>query len=70
MSWIELRLSEAPGGGTRFELEHTAHVDDHWAKFGPGAVGIGWDLVLLSLSLHVATGRERRPAVRDGLPRL
>ncbi|HKO28077.1 MAG TPA: SRPBCC family protein, partial [Solirubrobacteraceae bacterium] len=34
VSWIELRLSEATGGGTRFELEHIAHVSDHWAQFG------------------------------------
>jgi uncharacterized protein YndB with AHSA1/START domain len=53
-SWIELRLSPDPAGGTRFELDHVAHVDDHWAEFGPGAVGIGWDLGLVSLALHVA----------------
>ena len=28
VSWIELRLSPEPDGGTRFELEHIAHVDD------------------------------------------
>jgi uncharacterized protein YndB with AHSA1/START domain len=56
VSWIELRLSEAAGGGTRFELEHIAHVNDHWAQFGPGAVGVGWDLALLGLTRHLITG--------------
>ncbi|HSC03594.1 MAG TPA: SRPBCC family protein [Solirubrobacteraceae bacterium] len=56
VSWIELRLSEEPGGGTRFELEHTAHVGEHWEQFGPGAVGIGWDLALLGLTRHLSTG--------------
>lgn len=51
-----MRLSEAPEGGTRFELEHIAPVDDHWTQFGPGAVGIGWDLALLGLGRHLATG--------------
>jgi uncharacterized protein YndB with AHSA1/START domain len=54
VSWIELRLAPAPDGGTRFELDHIAHVDDErWTEFGPGAVGIGWDSMLLGLSLHL-----------------
>ena len=37
VSWIELRL-DPDGDGTRFTLEHIAHVDDaRWAEFGPGA---------------------------------
>ena len=56
-SWIELRLTPEPGGRTRFELEHLAHVDDErWGQFGPGAVGVGWDLAVVGLSLHLADG--------------
>ena len=59
ITWIELRLTPEPAGGTRFELEHIAHVDDErWAEFGPGAVGIGWDLSLMGLGLHLAAGGE------------
>jgi uncharacterized protein YndB with AHSA1/START domain len=55
VSWIELRLTPEPNGRTRFVLEHTAHVDDErWAQFGPGAVGVGWDLALLGLSGYLA----------------
>ncbi|GJF21685.1 SRPBCC family protein [Streptomyces sp. HO565] len=56
VSWIELRLT--PGeGGTRFELEYLAHVDDErWAEFGPGAVGIGWDLMLVGLTMYLSSG--------------
>ncbi|WBB76190.1 SRPBCC family protein [Micromonospora sp. WMMD1128] len=54
ISWIEVRLSDAGPDRTRFELEHVAHVDDNrWAEYGPGAVGIGWDLALLGLASHV-----------------
>jgi len=57
VSWIELRLRAEPAGATRFELEHIAHVDDErWAQFGPGAVGVGWDLGLLGLGMHLASG--------------
>ncbi|WP_306187590.1 MULTISPECIES: SRPBCC family protein [unclassified Streptomyces] len=56
VSWIELRLTSEERG-TRFELDHISHVDDtKWAQFGPGAVGVGWDMTLRGLSLHLATG--------------
>jgi uncharacterized protein YndB with AHSA1/START domain len=54
VSWIEVRLTAEPEGGSRFELEHVAHVDDEfWEQYGPGATGIGWDLALLGLGMHV-----------------
>ncbi|MET8996768.1 SRPBCC family protein [Amycolatopsis sp. NPDC004169] len=53
VSWIEVRL-KPEGTGTRFELEHVAHVDDRWDEFGPGAVGIGWDSALVGLVLHLS----------------
>jgi uncharacterized protein YndB with AHSA1/START domain len=62
VSWIELRLSAEADGRTRFELEHIAHVDDErWLQFGPGAVGVGWDLGLVGLSLYLAAGQSRDP---------
>jgi uncharacterized protein YndB with AHSA1/START domain len=55
VSWIELTLTPEAEGRTRFVLEHIAHVDDEmWAQYGPGAVGIGWDLGLMGLSLYLA----------------
>lgn len=55
-SEVEVRLS-AEDGGTRFELRHTAEPPpDMWTRFGPGAVGVGWDLSLLGLSLHLSGG--------------
>ena len=54
---VDVRLAEEPGGGTRLRLEHAGHVDDErWAEFGPGAVGVGWDLGLLGLDQHRITG--------------
>lgn len=56
VSWVEVHLSAEPGGRTRFELEHVAHVDDErWAEFGPGAVGVGWDSAVLGLALHLSS---------------
>jgi hypothetical protein len=58
VSWIEARRTEVSDGRTRFEIEHIAHVDDErWNEYGPGAVGIGWDIVLVGLAMHVSWGR-------------
>ncbi|MBF9133842.1 SRPBCC family protein [Plantactinospora sp. S1510] len=58
-SEVEVRLS--PGSGpddeksTVFELEHIAISDpERWTEYGPGAVGVGWDLALLALGLYLA----------------
>jgi uncharacterized protein YndB with AHSA1/START domain len=57
-SWIEVRLTEQPDGRIRMELEHVAHVsDEFWDQFGPGAVGVGWDLALIGLALHLPGNR-------------
>lgn len=59
VSWIEVRVTEEGPGRARFTLEHVAHVsDERWAQFGPGATGVGWDLGLLGLVLHLESGSE------------
>jgi uncharacterized protein YndB with AHSA1/START domain len=63
VTWIEVRLEPEDDGRTRFTLEHVAHVDDErWLQFGPGAVGVGWDLALTGLRLHLATGEDNDAA--------
>jgi len=56
MSWVTVRL--APDGArARLTLEHIAHKDaigeEHLRQFGPGFVGIGWDLGLYGLERHL-----------------
>lgn len=55
-SWVTLTLTPH-GAAARLELEHVAHVDPaFWDRYGPGAVGVGWDQAMYGLSLHLATG--------------
>jgi uncharacterized protein YndB with AHSA1/START domain len=55
VSWVEVRLTPEGDGRTRFQLEHVAHVDDALAdQYGPGAVGIGWDMGLWGLANHLS----------------
>ena len=55
-SWVNVRLTP-DGSKARFTLEHIAHKDgigeEHLKQFGPGAVGIGWDLGLFGLERHL-----------------
>ncbi|MGW1739925.1 SRPBCC domain-containing protein [Nocardia sp. NPDC001965] len=68
ISWLEVRLG--PGAdGTELELVHEAPVDpDMWTQFGPGAVGVGWDLGLMGLGLHLETGAALDPAAGAEFP--
>ncbi|WP_063784427.1 SRPBCC family protein [Streptomyces sp. SBT349] len=53
---VRLTAQETDGGGsaTLFELEHAAVPDpSFWDEYGPGAVGVGWDLALLGLDHHL-----------------
>jgi len=62
VSWIELRLSAEAADRTRFELEHIAHVETaRWLEYGPGAVGVGWDLLLAGLDVHLRTAAPLDP---------
>ena len=61
VTWLEVSLTE-DDGRTTMVLEHIAHVDDErWQQYGPGAVGVGWDLALLGLGEHLTTGATVDP---------
>ena len=64
VSWVEVRLVAEPGEAPRTTLilEHVAHVDGHYGRYGPGAVGVGWELGLIGLDLHVRSRAAVDPA--------
>ncbi|MDV3129139.1 SRPBCC domain-containing protein [Mycobacterium sp. 21AC1] len=50
------------GDRARLTIEHTHAGDadsDFWTQYGPGATGVGWDLALLGLALHLVAGEDR-----------
>jgi len=62
ISWVDVRLAPERKG-TRLVLEHAAHVpEEFWTQYGPGAVGVGWDLSLNGLAVHIETGKAMDPA--------
>jgi uncharacterized protein YndB with AHSA1/START domain len=61
-SWIEVQLTSTKPGETTLELTHVAIVDDaFWPTYGPGAVGVGWDLGLLGLQRHIESPEVALP---------
>lgn len=67
-SHVEVRLA-ADGDRTRLELRHEAEVPpEFWDRFGPGAVGVGWDLGLLGLALHLTGGEKVEEATFHETP--
>lgn len=52
VTWLTVTLTPV-GARTRLELEHIALDDPNFPPFGPGAVGVGWDLGLMGLARHL-----------------
>ena len=60
-SWVDVRVSEEGAGHARLALTHTAQLSDHWDEYGPGAAGVGWEMGLLGLAIHLLQPNEPRP---------
>lgn len=55
VSWVTVSLA-AQGEKAELTLEHVAHVPEMiFDQYGPGGVGVGWDLGLMGLGEHFAT---------------
>ena len=61
VSWVEIEFSEDGAGRARLALTHTAQLSEHWDEYGPGAAGVGWELGLLGLALHLDQPDEPKP---------
>ena len=65
VSWVEVRLAGEEAGSARLTLTHTALLSEHWDTFGPGAVGVGWEMAFLGLALHIADPSWPKPDVEE-----
>lgn len=59
VSWVTVRLQDEGKDKARLTLEHIAPITDHWTTYGPGAVGVGWDLGLAALAAHIIEPSEK-----------
>lgn len=55
MSWVQARVAPAPAGA-RLTIAHPVEgpAAEHFKQFGPAAGGVGWDLALEGLRMHLA----------------
>lgn len=60
VSWVELRIAPEGKARSRMTLSHICPVDEFWEKYGPGAVGVGWDLGLFGLAVHLSDAAPGR----------
>ena len=73
VSWVDVSFSDEGASGARVTLTHAAHLSEHWDTYGPGAVGVGWEMGFLGLAFHIARPEDPRPdeeafaTSRDGL---
>ena len=61
LSWVDVRLADDGAGRARLSLTHTALLSEHWSTYGPGATGVGWELGLMGLAIHLTQPAEPKP---------
>lgn len=68
VSWVTVTLAGAGDGqDTELSLVHVGHTPpEFWDQYGPGATGVGWDLALIGLDLHLSSGTDLDPAELRG----
>ena len=61
VTWVDVRVSAEGPDHARFTITHTAHHSDHWDTFGPGATGVGFEMGLLGLAMHLEDPDQPKP---------
>jgi uncharacterized protein YndB with AHSA1/START domain len=70
-SRIDVTLSAVSESRTRVELAHTVAYDaERWAEFGPGDVGVGWDLTFLGFARHLSPAEDEDAAPLEQVMRV
>lgn len=61
LSWVTVTIN-ATDEGAYLMLEHEHPTDEksqaHWDQYGPGATGVGWELSMLFLDVHLSSDGE------------
>ena len=58
VSRVEVLISKDEFGVASLTLNHMMVFTDHWREYGPGATGVGWEMALLGLDLHLTRPNE------------
>lgn len=59
-SYVDVRIDADDEERSRLTLVHSGDIEgEFWDQFGPGAVGVGWDLAFAGLGHHLETGTDQ-----------
>ncbi len=61
VSWVGVDVADDGEGGARLTLTHTSILSEHWKTYGPGAAGVGWEMALAGLAMHLARPDASKP---------
>ena len=61
VSWVDVRILEEGTGSARLTLTHTALLSPQWDEYGPGATGVGWEMGLMGLAIHLKHSDDPMP---------
>ena len=61
VSWVKAHVSGDDAGGARLTLTHTAPHSEHWDQYGAGATGVGWEMALAGLAVHIGQPDAPKP---------
>ena len=60
-SWVDVQLAPNGSRHIRLTLTHTTLLSEHWHEYGPGAVGVGWELALMGLRIYLSDPDQPMP---------
>ena len=61
VTWVDVQVAAEGIDHARLTITHTAHHSEHWDTFGPGATGVGFEMGLLGLYMHLTDPDQPRP---------
>ena len=61
VSWVDVGVADDGGGQARLTVIHTVNHSGHWEAYGPGATGVGFEMGLLGLYMHLTDPDQPKP---------
>ena len=61
LSWVDVAVAADGDNSARLTLTHSSRPSDHWDRYGPGATGVGWEMGLVGLAIHLSDPEAALP---------
>ena len=61
LSWVDVSVGADGERRAWLTLTHSSRPSSHWDRFGPGATGVGWEMGLVGLAIHLSDPKAALP---------